>query len=121
MMSDFETESRHKKYLNGIKNKWRAASCKYLERDEYMKNRSEKLYRMRDKAFKKRYKEKEDSIQKQLRLKSFAKFEEKKRRAEIHKRKSEEAAKNLEEFHRIQEEERLKVEQDTFQRSIYIN
>jgi hypothetical protein len=41
--------------------------------------------------------------------------------AEIHKKKSEEAAKNLEEFHRIQEEERLKVEQDTFQRSIYIN
>ena len=40
MMSDFETESRHKKYLNGIKNKWRAASCKYLERVEYMKNRS---------------------------------------------------------------------------------
>jgi hypothetical protein len=121
MMNDFETESRHKKYLNGIKNKWRAASCKYLERVEYMKNRSEKLYRMRDKAFKKRYKEKEDSIQKQLRLKSFAKFEEKKRMAEIHKKKSEEAAKNLEEFHRIQEEERLKVEQDTFQRSTYIN
>jgi hypothetical protein len=78
MMSDFETESRHKKYLNGIKNKWRAASCKYLKRVEYMKNRSEKLYRMRDKAFKKRYKEKEDSIQKQLRLKSFAKLKKKK-------------------------------------------
>ena len=54
MMKNFESESRHKKYLNGIKNKWRAASCKYLKRVEYMKNRSEKLYRMRDKAFKKR-------------------------------------------------------------------
>ena len=28
MMKNFESETRHKKFLNGIKNKWRAARCR---------------------------------------------------------------------------------------------
>ena len=32
MMIDFETETRHKKIINGIRNKWRVASSKYLEK-----------------------------------------------------------------------------------------
>lgn len=118
MMKDFESESRHKKYLNGIRNKWRAESCKYKEKIAFIKTRNEKLYKMRDKAFKKRYKEKENSIKNQLELKNYEKLEEKKRMAEELKKKNEDAAKNLERFHKMQEEERLKVEQDTFQRSI---
>ncbi len=118
MMKDFESESRHKKYLNGIRNKWRAESCKYKEKIAFIKTRNEKLYKMRDKAFKKRYKEKENSIKNQLELKNYEKLEKKKRMAEEFKKKNEDAAKNLERFHKMQEEERLKVEQDTFQRSI---
>ena len=32
MMIDFETETRHKKIINGIRNKWRIASSKYYEK-----------------------------------------------------------------------------------------
>ena len=32
MMIDFETETRHKKIINGIRNKWRIASSKYSEK-----------------------------------------------------------------------------------------
>ena len=117
MMSDFEAESRHKKILNGIKNKWRAASCKYLEKVESIKIKNEQLYRMRDRQFKKRYKEKEDKIKNKLEQKNIEKLEERKRRAESFKKKREDAERNLEEFHKMQEEERLRVEQDTFQRS----
>ena len=32
MMLDFEAESRHKKVLNGIRNKWRNISSKYSQK-----------------------------------------------------------------------------------------
>lgn len=118
MMKNFESESRHKKYLNGIKNKWRAESCKYKEKVELIKIKNEKLNKMRDKAFKKRYLKKENAIKNQLELKHQEKQEEKKKLAEILKKKNEEAAKNLEKFHKMQEEERLKLEEDTFQKSM---
>ena len=118
MMKDFESETRHKKYLNNIKNKWRAASCRYKEKIEFIRIKNEKLDKMRDRAFKKRYKEKEKAIKNQLELKNNEKLEEKKRMAEDLRRKNEEAAKNLEKFHRMQEEERLRIEEDTFLKSI---
>lgn len=117
MMKNFESESRHKKYLNGIKNKWRAASCKYKEKVEFIKMKNEKLNKMRDKEYKKRYLKKENSIKNQLELKKNEKLEEKRRLAEIFKKKNEEAAKNLEKFHKLQEEERIRLEEDTFQKS----
>ncbi len=46
------------------------------------------------------------------------KQKKKKRMAEELKKKNEEAIKNLEKFHRMQEEERLRIEQDTFLKSI---
>lgn len=117
MMKNFESESRHKKYLNGIKNKWRAASCKYKEKVEFIKMKNEKLNKMRDKEYKRRYLKKENSIKNQLELKKNEKLEEKRRLAEIFKKKNEEAAKNLEKFHKLQEEERIRLEEDTFQKS----
>ena len=87
MMKNFESESRHKKYLNGIKNKWRAASCKYKEKVEFIKMKNEKLNKMRDKEYKKRYLKKENSIKNQLELKKNEKLEEKRRLAEIFKKK----------------------------------
>ena len=38
--------------------------------------------------------------------------------AEIIKKKNEDAAKNLEKFHKMQEEERLKLEEEKFKKSI---
>ena len=118
MMKNFESESRHKKFLNGIRNKWRAASNKYKEKEELIKIKNEKLNKMRDKAFKIRYLKKENAIKNQLELKNYEKQEEKRRLAELLKKKNEDAAKNLEKFHKMQEEERLKLEEDTFQKSI---
>ena len=118
MMKNFESETRHKKFLNGIKNKWRAASCRYKEKVALIKIKNEKLNRMRDRAFKKKYLQKENAIKNQLEQKKFEKLEAKRKMAEIIKKKNEDAAKNLEKFHKMQEEERLKLEEDTFQKSI---
>ena len=118
MMKNFESESRHKKFLNGIKNKWRAASCRYKEKVALIKIKNEKLNKMRDRAFKKKYLQKEKAIKTQLEQKTFEKLEAKRKMAEIIKKKNEDAAKNLEKFHKMQEEERLKLEEDTFQKSI---
>ena len=118
MMKNYESESRHKKFLNGIKNKWRAASCRYKEKVALIKIKNEKLNKMRDRAFKKKYLQKEKAIKTQLEQKKFEKLEAKRKMAEIIKKKNEDAAKNLEKFHKMQEEERLKLEEDTFQKSI---
>jgi hypothetical protein len=117
MMSDFETETRHKKIINGIKNKWRIASTKYLEKVDLIKDRNKKLDKKRQREYKKRYKEKELSIQNQLEQKKYEILEKKKNMAEAIRKKNEDAAKNLEKFHELQEKERLKVEQDTMNKS----
>ena len=67
--------------------------------------------------YKKRYKEKELSIQNQLEQKKYEILEKKKNMAEAIRKKNEDAAKNLEKFHELQEKERLKVEQDTMNKS----
>ena len=117
MISDFETETRHKKIINGIKNKWRIASTKYLEKVDLIKDRNKKLDKKRQREYKKRYKEKELSIQNQLEQKKYEILEKKKNMAEAIRKKNEDAAKNLEKFHELQEKERLKVEQDTMNKS----
>ena len=117
MMSDFETETRHKKIINGIKNKWRIASTKYLEKVDLIKDRNKKLDKKRQREYKKRYKEKELSIQNQLEQKKYEILEKKKNITEAIRKKNEDAAKNLEKFHELQEKERLKVEQDTMNKS----
>ena len=117
MMSDFETETRHKKIINGIKNKWRIASTKYLEKVDLIKDRNKKLDKKRQREYKKRYKEKELSIQNKLEQKKYEILEKKKNMAEAIRKKNEDAAKNLEKFHELQEKERLKVEQDTMNKS----
>lgn len=123
MMMDFETETRHKKIMNGIRNKWRLASSKFLEKVDSIKDRNMKLDKKKQKEYKKRYKAKELSIQNQLELKRNEKLEKKKNMAEAFRKRNEDVEKNLEKFHQIQEEQRLKVEQDTMQKSKkkYIN
>jgi hypothetical protein len=51
---------------------------------------------------------------KQLQLKNEKILEEKRRAMEIGKKKSDDVLKNLEEYNKKQEEERLKLEKDTF-------
>lgn len=116
MMDDFELETRRKKLYNGLKNKWNEMSKIYTEKIEEMKAKNAKIFKERDKQFKKKLKKKEISIMKQLQLKNEKILEEKKRAMEVGKRKSDDVLKNLEEYNKKQEEERLQLEKDTFLR-----
>ena len=115
-MDDFELETRRKKLYNGLKNKWNEMSKIYTEKIEEMKAKNAKIFKERDKQFKKKLKKKEISIMKQLQLKNEKILEEKKRAMEVGKRKSDDVLKNLEEYNKKQEEERLQLEKDTFLR-----
>jgi len=120
MMDDFDLEARRRKIFNGIKNKWKAVSNAYNERIEEMKLKNEKLYKERDEKFKQKLKQKESSIKKQIELRNKLLQEKKKEQEEISKKKSDDIQKNLEEYYKKQEEKRLKLEQDTFTKCIYI-
>ena len=117
MMLDFEAETRHKKVINGIRNKWRIVSSKYSQKIKTIKIENMKADKKRQNDFKKRYKAKELAIQNQLELNRSEKLEEKKKRMEFLKKKNEEVGKNLKRFHQKLEEERLKVEENTMKKS----
>ena len=114
-MSDFEAETRHKNFLNGIKNKWRVAGSKYQQKIKNIKIAKEKNKKQKD--FKKRYKAKDLAIKNQLELNKFAKIEEKNKRAEYFRKKNENVGKNLELHNKEIELERLKVEENTMKKS----
>ena len=114
MMDDFELETRRKKMLNGLKNKWNEMSKVYYEKIEDIKSKNAKIFKQRDREFKKKIKKKEQSIMRQLQLKNDKILEEKKKAMEIGKKKSDDVLKNLEEYNKKQEEQRLKLEKDTF-------
>ena len=88
-----------------------------MEKIEEMKLKNEKLFRERDRQFKQKLKKKEAYIQKQIELKNEKLLENKKRSMELSKKKSDDVLKNLEEYNKKQEEERLKLEHDTFLKS----
>ena len=114
MMDDFELEARRRKKFNSLKNKGDEKSKIYNEKIEEMKSKNEKIFKQRDREFKKKLKKKEISIMRQLQIKNEKIQEEKKKAMEIGKKKSDNVLKNLEEYNKQQEEKRLKLEQDTF-------
>ena len=117
MMLDFEAETRHKKVINGIRNKWRIASSKYSEKIKSIKIENKKADKKKQIDFKKRYKAKDLAIKNQLELNKFAKIEEKNKRAEYFRKKNENVGKNLELHNKEIELERLKVEENTMKKS----
>ena len=119
MMSDFESESRHNKILNGIKQKWRAVSCYYKEKVENIKKLNEKLFKERSRNLLKKLKKKEKSLQMSIQSKQEAKNVEKQKMIEQMALKENEAKLNIQNFLEQQEKERLQVEQDTELKSIF--
>ena len=119
MMSDFESESRHNKILNGIKQKWRAVSCSYKEKVENIKKLNEKLFKERSRNLLKKLKKKEKSLQMSIQSKQGAKNFEKQKMIEQMALKENEAKLNIQNFLEQQEKERLQVEQDTELKSIF--
>ena len=120
MMADFESESRHNKILNGIKQKWRAVSCSYKEKVENIKKLNEKMFKERSRNLLKKLKKKEKSLQMSIQSKQEAKSIEKKKMIEQMALKENEAKLNIQNFLEQQEKERLQVEQDTELKSIFI-
>lgn len=119
MMSDFESESRHNKILNGIKQKWRAVSSQYREKVDNIKKKNEKLFRDRSRNLLRKLKKKEQSLQMSIASKQEEKSEEKKRMIMQLSQKENEAKLNVQSYLDKQEQNRLRVEQDTELKSIY--
>jgi len=117
MMDDFEVEMRRKKMFKDIKNKWQNISKGYMEKIEEMKLKNEKLYNERNKKFKQKIKKKELAIKNQIELKNQKLLEQKKERQEYSKKKYDDVLKNLEEYNKAEEQRRLRLEQDTFEKS----
>ena len=120
MMDDFDLETRRKKILNGIKNKWQEISKGYYERIEEMKLKNEKMYKERNQKFKQKLKKKDLAIKNQIQLKNQKMLEKKKEQEEYSKKKVDDVLKNLEEYNKLEEKKRLKLEQETFEKSKYI-
>lgn len=117
MLDDYELEARHNKILRGIRDKWRSISALHDEKVEEMKVKTEKMYRKKDKEFKKKLLRKEEIIKKQLELRKQLLSEEKKRREEITKKKVDDVQKNLSDYKNMEEQKRLIVEKEIFGKS----
>ena len=114
MISNFEMESRHNRILKDIKEKWSSLSALHDEKVENMKIKTEKMYKKKDRDLKKKLLKKEEIIKKQLETRKNLLEQEKKKREEITKKKVDDVYKNLNEFKNKEEEKRLILEKETF-------
>jgi hypothetical protein len=114
MISNFEMESRHNRILKDIKEKWSSLSALHDEKVENMKIKTEKMYKKKDRDLKKKLLKKEEIIKKQLETRKNLLEQEKKKRDEITKKKVDDVYKNLNEFKNKEEEKRLILEKETF-------
>ena len=114
MMDNFELEARHNKILKDIKDKWSSLSALHDEKVQNMKILTEKMYKKKDRELKKKLSRKEEIIKKQLEMRRNMREEEKKKREAITKKKVDDVYKNLSEFKNIEEEKRLILEKETF-------
>jgi len=117
MIDNFDLEARHNKILKDIKDKWSSLSALHDEKVENMKIKTEKMYKKKDRELKKKLKRKEEIIQKQLEMRKNMIEKKKKKREEITKKKVDDVYKNLNEFKIIEEEKRLILEKETFDKS----
>ena len=120
MIDDFELENRHQKILNKIKNKWKSLSVKHTEKVIEFKRQNERMFRMKNMALKKKLKEKDEYLQKNVEMNKRLKNEEKEKKNYLMKQKSENVSQNLEEHLNKQEIERLKLEKTMIHKSKYI-
>ena len=114
MMDNFELEARHNKILKDIKDKWSSLSALHDEKVQNMKILTEKMYKKKDRELKKKLSRKEEIIKKQLEMRRNMREEENKKREAITKKKVDDVFKNLIEFKNVEEEKRLILERETF-------
>ena len=114
MIDNFDLEARHNKILKDIKDKWSSLSALHDEKVQNMKILTEKKYKKKDRELKKKLSRKEEIIKKQLEMRRNMREEEKKKREAITKKKVDDVFKNLIEFKNVEEEKRLILERETF-------
>ena len=119
MISDFELESRKNKILNNIKKKWGERSVRYKEKIDEIRAKNERMFKIREREFKKKLKLKEKTIAKIKELKEKKLAEDKKKKEMLSKRKVDDIQQNIENFNKQMEENRLKVEREVFRKSKY--
>ena len=117
MLDNFELESRHQRIMNGIKNKWKNKGLKYKEKLSEYKKQNEKMYKIKNKELQKKIREKDELLHRNIEMNKRLKSEERERKGNLMKQKTENASQNLEEFLSKQEEERLKLERNMFHKS----
>ena len=117
MVSEYQIENRRKNYWNKIRRKLTEKSRLYLEKIEELKIKNEQRYLDRSKEFNQKYQMKEQSIMNIIKL-TQDKMREKRRKVRaVGRKKMDDVMKNLDEFHRIQEEKRLQLEKENFSKS----
>ena len=117
MLDNFELESRHQRIINGIKSKWKNIGLKYKEKLSEYKKQNEKMYKIKNKELQKKIREKDELLHRNIEMNKRLKSEERERKGNLMKQKTENASQNLEEFLSKQEEERLKLERNMFHKS----
>lgn len=117
MISDFDMESRHKTLMNKIKQKWGMASERYHEKIQEMKAKNEEQYKQKERAFKKKIKAKEESIEKVKKMQELQLSEERKKKGELTKKKSEDVMKNIRKIEKKKEDARLSLEHESLYKS----
>ena len=111
MLHDFELEARHNKKLRDMRERWRKKSMEHNERVEEMKKRTESMYKKNMNEYKKKILLKEQGIRKKSDLKKKILSEEK------NKSEDEEIQKNINDFKIKEEQKRLVIEREIFERS----
>lgn len=113
MIDDFDLKQRRKLLINKFRDKCDKKNLLYKEKIDELKLKAERLYEQKDKEYKKKLKRKEQSIQKQLALRTQRILNDNKKFGSK-KTNSRNILKKLEEFNKKQEQQRLKLEQETF-------
>ena len=117
MIDNFELEARHNKILKSIKDKWSSLSALRDEKVENMRIKSEKMYKKKDRELKKKLLRKEVIIKRQLEMRKNMREEERKKKEERIQKKVADVNNNLMEFQNLEEEQRLLLEKETFDKS----
>jgi hypothetical protein len=90
-----------------------------MEKIEEMKLKNEKLYKERNRKFKQKIKKKELAIKNQMELKNQRLLDKKKEQEGYSKKKMDDVLKNLKEYNKNEEQKRLRLEQETLEKSNY--
>ena len=120
MLSDLEFESRYNLLKRTLKNKWRSASLKYLERVNHMKEKTEETFNTKMSKLKQNLNNKDKDIKQRIEQNKRNKEEERKHSHDLFIKKEKRARDTYNRKLAMDEEERTDNEKKLIDRSKYI-